>query len=366
MFQKNRIKVSEVKTRTSCEMTNKKETDSVLNEAATHVRKSDELVEKAKDIASALESAPENEQPELLSSIAEVEVEAIGELQQAADLHEDVLHAQTEYTSHSEQLAAAQPSPQHTQELHASLLEAYSAAIEYREIPFILFGELNALELAEAFFNYPIIVKPTLCCVNVASRAIQRDLGFDFNAYNLRITKEQALSLAGYVKPLLPPAIAVPALVELDRFFWADKEMRAAKGNWEKAVTNAINAVADREFKKRKFKVDMQDFEIDAASPPTGASIDFAIDVKRIESPRDIHKRADEIINKAAKFKMAYPEGRFATVVYYPFPNQHLNAQQRLASEYVDGIFFAGASESSIAAAVDLLVGSLGIRRPVE
>ncbi|WP_196360834.1 hypothetical protein, partial [Achromobacter xylosoxidans] len=211
--------------------------------------------------------------------------------------------------------------------------------------------------------EHPIIIKPTLSCVNVAQRAIKRDLGFDFDTYSIKITQKQALLIAGYVKPLLPPSIAVPALLELDRYFWTDKEMRARKGNWEKIITDAINEISSKIFRKRKFTCDDQDFEIDAAYPPKGEQIEIAIDVKRIESQRDIHKRADEIINKAAKFKRSFPSGKFIAIVYFPFPNQHINVQSRLNSEHIDEMFFAGETASSVANAIDLLIGKLGLKK---
>src|SRR5580658_7066717 len=165
------------------------------------------------------------------------------------------------------------------------------------------------------------------------------------------------------MKPMLPPLIAVPALMELDRFFWTDKEMRATKGNWERTVTECISKQAAVGFRKRKFKCQGETFEIDAAYPAKGGEIEIAIDVKRIESPRDIHKRADEIINKAAKFKLVAPQGQFYAVVYYPFPNQHINVQNRLHDPNIDEVFFAGETTSSIVAAVDMLVGKLGIHK---
>jgi hypothetical protein len=45
----------------------------------------------------------------------------------------------------------------------------------------------------------------------------------------------------------------------------------------------------------------------DAAAPET-RKIEVAIDVKRIEVRRDIHKRADGIIIKATKFKKKHPK----------------------------------------------------------
>lgn len=42
-----------------------------------------------------------------------------------------------------------------------------------------------------------IIIKPTLCYVNIAQLAISRELGFDFNSYSTKISAEQAKLLAG-------------------------------------------------------------------------------------------------------------------------------------------------------------------------
>jgi SAM-dependent methyltransferase len=209
-----------------------------------------------------------------------------------------------------------------------------------RQVPFIRFGDLSTEELANAIVNHPIIIKPTLCLVNVASRAVERDLGFSLDTYVPKVSQRQADQLAGMIKPMLPAAMALPAVMELDRYFWTDKQMRAHKGTWERTITEAINKAASGTFRKRKFECNGEEFEIDAAFPATGSSIAVAVDVKRIESPRDIHKRADEIINKAAKFKKAYPKGTFVALVYYPFPTQHINVQSRVESPDIDAIFF--------------------------
>jgi hypothetical protein len=267
-----------------------------------------------------------------------------------------------EYSTHKDQIAAASPSLERTDYVLSSMLEQFKDAIIYREVPFIQFSEMTAQELAAAFFNAPVIIKPTLSCVNVAQRAIRRDLGFDFDTYAVKITREIASIIAGYVKPLLPPVIAIPALIELDRYFWTDKEMRAKKGNWERTITEAINQISTNQFKKCKFELDAESFELDAAFQENNL-IDVAIDVKRIESTRDTHKRADEIINKAAKFKRKYPLGRFYAVVYFPFPTQHINLQSRLKSEHIDEVFFAAETPSSIANTVDMLVGVIGSKK---
>lgn len=264
-----------------------------------------------------------------------------------------------EYSSHKDQLGRSLPPEERTQSLNEAFLEAFKNRIEWQEVAFINFADMNVKELAEAFLAYPIIIKPTLACVNVAKRAIQRDLGFDFNTYAVKISEEQSRYLAGYVKTLLPERIAVPALMELDRYFWTDKQMRAQKGSWEKDVTKAVNSASSLEFRKRKFECESEKFEIDAAYPGSGSRIDIAIDVKRIESPKDIHKRSDEIARKASKFKKTYPKGKFYAVVYYPFPNQHINLQSRLRDEDIDGLFFAGETPSSIENAAMMIAGTI-------
>jgi len=264
-----------------------------------------------------------------------------------------------EYSSHAQQFRDSLPSAERLELLEKSLLEAYRGVIEYQTVPFIRFGDLNALELAAAFVAHPLIVKPTLCCVNVAQRAIIRDLGVSIDTYSHLISEVHAIALASYIKPLLPPAMAVHALLELDRYFWTDKEMRARKGSWEVTITRAISSASKMSFKKRKFLHGEDRFEIDAAYPDAGDTIEIAIDVKRIEAQRDIHKRSDEIVNKAAKFKSIFPNGLFFAVVYFPFVNQQINLKTRLSSEYIDGLFFAGESQSSIDIAADLLAGSI-------
>src|SRR5262249_595878 len=63
-----------------------------------------------------------------------------------------------EYSSHEEQLKGSQPSPGHLAQVESSLVAAYKKVIEYREVPFVRFGDLDATELAEAFVAYPIII----------------------------------------------------------------------------------------------------------------------------------------------------------------------------------------------------------------
>ena len=60
----------------------------------------------------------------------------------------------------------------------------------------------------------------------------------------------------------------MPALMELDRYFWTNKEMRAAKGRWEKVVSKAISAASKVTFRKRKFKItNGQAIEVEVEEP---------------------------------------------------------------------------------------------------
>lgn len=267
-----------------------------------------------------------------------------------------------EYSSHRQQLSESAPSEARTTKLKTSLLEAFEHVISYEQVPVIRFGDLDVSELAAAFYKHPVIIKAVCSCVNVAQRALKRDLRIELDTYADRIEEVRAGILAGFLKPMLPDRIAVPALVELDRYAWTDKEMRAAKGRWEEAVRDAIGEATKVEFKKRKFQADGEDFEIDAAFPTSGP-IEIAVDVKRIESPRDIHKRAAEIIDKAMKFRASHPDGKFFAIVYYPFPAEHINVTSRLKSDYIEGLFFAAQTASSIASAADYLAGMVTVKK---
>src|SRR5262249_17494077 len=102
-----------------------------------------------------------------------------------------------------------------------------------------------------------------------------------------------------------------------------------------------------------------ESFELDAASPPKGELVKIGIDIKRIEARQDIHKRGDEIVNKAAKLKSKYPDAKFGAVVYYPFVQEHSNVQNRLDSPNIDCVVFASQYAESIENAVRLLLAKL-------
>jgi len=244
-----------------------------------------------------------------------------------------------------------------------SLRQAFSRFIELREVEVINFSAMTAMDLAHAIQQHSLILKPILAACNVAGRAVERDLDIrNLDTYAPRLSSEQAAAIAGYVKPFLPQELAIPALSELDRHFFVDKQIRKLKGQWEKRIRDAINEQANTEFKKRQFECDGERFELDEASPPTGP-IEIAVDVKRIEARRDIHKCCDEIVNKATKFKKVYAQSAFAAAVYYPFTSEHVNVQHRLESLYIDAVVFASGSQEQLVTAIGLLVDKLGIRK---
>lgn len=250
-------------------------------------------------------------------------------------------------------------------EIAASLREAFGNVIRVEEVEVIVFSSVTVLELSEKIVRHPLILKPLLLATNIAARAIERDLGIkNLDTYDARLSQELALAIAGYIKPFLPDSLPVFTLAELDRIMFADKEIRKTKGRWERMVLQALNSYGRAVFKKSMFRHNDQEFEIDAAAKlPTGG-IAHAVDIKRIEARRDIHKRTDEIVNKATALKTTYPKANFGAVIYYPFMAEHGNVRDRLQSPYIDSVVFAGATEESVATAVRLLLGKFECLRP--
>lgn len=212
------------------------------------------------------------------------------------------------------------------------LREAFRSATVRRELEVIALRELDEGALADILHQHPGVLKPLLLVANVASRALDRDLGIrNLDTYEPRISRDQAARIAAYIHPFLPESMPLSALVEMDRVAFIDKEIRRGKGGWEVLVRERLEQVAGVPFRKAKFVVGGEAFEIDAAHPALGP-IKFAVDIKRIEARRDIHKRCDEIINKAARFKEISPSGRFAAILFYPFVAEHVRIQSRLQS----------------------------------
>lgn len=265
-----------------------------------------------------------------------------------------------DYDSHATYIEAVEPlASRRAESIGAMLREAFHAFVERRTADVVIFASMSAEELARAMLSHPEILKPLLSVCNLGGRAVERDLDIrGLDTYHPRLDRDSAFLLPGYMKPYLPPEIELNSLVQIDRVEFIDKEIRASKGRWEKRVRTALNAVRPG-FKKRKFVVDDEEFEIDAAWPETG-DVQIGIDVKRIEARRDIHKRCDEIINKASKFSEEFPEGHFAAVIYYPFVAEHQNVRSRLTSSDIKAVYFAGSSDEGIATAVEMLLAELG------
>jgi len=245
------------------------------------------------------------------------------------------------------------------QTVEKALREAFARFIEKREVEVVVFSSMKAEDLAQAMLAYPLILKPILGSCNIAARAIERDLGIkNLDTYTPHLTEDQVKIVAGYVKPFLPAYMELPTLGHVDQILYVDKEIRKGKGRWERQILEALNQHGKQVFRKRKFVVEGQEFELDAASPERG-DIEIGLDIKRIEARRDIHKRCDEIVNKASKLKAILPKARFGAVIYYPFIDEHVNIQSRLRSANIDAVVFASESDESIENAVRLLLSTL-------
>ncbi len=244
-----------------------------------------------------------------------------------------------------------------------ALHKAFSDFIEKREVEVIVFSSMTAFDLAKAIISHPLILKSLLAACNIAARSIERDLSIkNMDTYTPRLSDDQAKVIAGYIKPFLPPYLEIPTFSQIDRVAFIDKEIRKRKGRWEKKILEGLNRFGSVQFHKRTFTTEGEQFELDAASPRSG-DIKAGIDIKRIEARRDIHKRCDEIVNKAAKLKLAFPDSKFGAVVYYPFIEEHVNVQNRLRSENIEGIVFASEAKESIGNAVKMLLPILGVSR---
>ena len=241
-------------------------------------------------------------------------------------------------------------------EIEEELRAAFSGYIESRHIDVVIFERMPATDLAKAIQGHPRILKSLLAACNLAGRALKRDLKIDnIDTYEPTLENEQANAVAGYLLSFLPEYLEIPTLSQIDKISFIDKEIRKDKGRWEKLVCCALNKFGKAAFKKRKFEAGEQFFELDAATPAKG-EVQIGIDVKRIEARQDIHKRCDEIVNKAAKLKSVFPNARFGTVIYYPFTQDHANVLSRLHSPNIDAIVFASGSAETIENAVRLLL----------
>ncbi len=274
---------------------------------------------------------------------------------------EHVPMSSQDYTSQADYVRwVSRLADERSSEVAGSLRQAFHHRISKELVEIIEFERLPAEELARTIVEYPLVLKPLLIAANVAARSIERDLGIKgVNTYSPKLTEQQALAISGYLAAFLPPTIALPSLVLLDRTMFMDKEIRRLKGDWETAVVQKMNTLAPVNYRKTRFVHDEQTYELDAAAFDQNGSICHAVDVKRIEARRDVHKRIDEIAGKAIHFKAAYPDGQFAAIIYYPFTKEHDSVANRLRSPNIDSIVFAGSSSKSIEAGVRRLLRDL-------
>jgi len=261
---------------------------------------------------------------------------------------------QTGYSTHRDYMKSASPAADKRHELvRKCAAEAFAPFIRTLQCKVIHFADINAAELGRILARYPILAKPLMALCNVAERAIERDLGLkNLNSYSPRFQKDWAKALAGYLKPFLPERMELDGFCAVDRLMFLDKEIRKDKGRWERRVRDVLSQAAEAAglkggFKKRLFESQDEEYELDAAYPSEGP-ISIGVDVKRIEARRDIHKRCDEIVNKASKLKNAFPRAKFIAFIYYPFTEEYTNIASRLRSEYVDVVVFATESSDSI------------------
>jgi hypothetical protein len=264
------------------------------------------------------------------------------------------------YGSHADYMARVKENADARQAtIESALRSALGQFIERRTVEVVIFSSMNVLDLGRALIQQPLILKPLLATCNIAGRALDRDLGLEnVDTYEPKLSEEHAIAIAGYIKPFLPPLLELPALAHIDRIEYIDKEIRKGKGQWEKKVLKALNHFGKSKFKKRIFTHNKEKYELDAATPIEG-TIAIGIDVKRIEAKRDIHKRCDEIVNKATKLKAALPRSRFGAVVYYPFIDEQVNVKSRLQSKNIDGVVFASETDEAIETSVRHLLAML-------
>jgi hypothetical protein len=265
-----------------------------------------------------------------------------------------VADAPRAYATHRDYLKRAAPLADVRYKLiREKALEAFHDYIREERCLVVQFADMNATELGRILAKFPALAKPLMILCGVAERAIERDLGLKgLSSYSPCFQKDSAKTLAGYLKPFLPDRMELDSFCAVDRLMFLDKEIRKGKGQWEKLVRVALSAAGEVAgmkggFKKRKFEAGREFFELDAAYPGTG-DILIGVDIKRIEARRDIHKRCDEIVNKAAKFKGIYRKGKFVAFIYYPFLEEQTHVTNRLRSENVDVVVFASENEDSI------------------
>jgi hypothetical protein len=121
--------------------------------------------------------------------------------------------------THAARDQVREPSSARPQEIESAVMRAYKHAIVHADVALIQFGNINGLQLARIFCQFPDVVGPTLAYLNVELPKIKRDLGFDFSTA-FPLTESQALFLAGYAKWHLKEPVPVRALAL--RAYWEE------------------------------------------------------------------------------------------------------------------------------------------------
>ncbi len=238
-------------------------------------------------------------------------------------------------------------------EIDGFLEETFKEFISEIPTKIIHLKAIDQDRLADMLLMKPAILKSLCISANVAKRAFWKDLGININMYHPRLSPAIARKVAEYLKPILPDEIALDTLSYLDRIEYVDKTVRAAKGNWEKQIVSELSKQGPGKFKKRQFLSNGEKYELDAAYPAKGDDpILIGVDVKQISSPMDIHKRSDEIINRAKHLKAEYPDSFFAAVVHYPYDEKLDHLKSRLSESNIDVCKFCTEDEQSIVGAV--------------
>lgn len=267
----------------------------------------------------------------------------------------DPKQSSTEYASHQNYMERSKNAADERCEVISELARvAFQPFIRTETCLVIYFQDMSAIELGKILERFPLLAKPLMLLCNVAERAIERDLNIKgIHPYKPKFDARTSAAVAAYIKPFLPRVMEFSAFCSFDRIMFIDKEIRKGKGQWEQAIKHAIVSAATEvgfvaaNFSKCHFKSGEDIYELDIALK-NGEVIELGIDVKRIEARRDLHKRCDEIINKATKFKTCFPDGKFVAFVYYPFLEEQINIERRLKSEHVDYVVFASEHPESV------------------
>lgn len=133
---------------------------------------------------------------------------------------------------------------EHAKVVAETIETAFSEFIERREVAFVNFRLMTPIQLGEAIHSHPIILKCLCSACNIGGRSFQRDVGITVDTYATRIALDKAIVIATYLRSMLPEEIAVPALSELDRHAYFDKEVigHTRDAGRSKSLKNSISS----------------------------------------------------------------------------------------------------------------------------